>query len=203
MEELSAKGFWCVALTQGNDTMLAKASYCHICLNCGEEEYLMRCLKKTNEIKELTDRMFECALIFEENETAKLSVSSADFIRLCLQENADFIRLAGFRAKLALNGSLTVVKSDKTMFKRIINNLFSNILKYGDKKETVTISLCTQKDTFTVTIENAVKKERSDASSSNIGLKNVRKMMLLLNGELFVSQTPEKFTAKLVFQTGI
>ncbi len=47
MEELSAKGFWCVALTQGNDTMLAKASYCHICLNCGEEEYLMRTIGYT------------------------------------------------------------------------------------------------------------------------------------------------------------
>lgn len=168
-----------------------------------EDEYLTRCLKKTKDLKELTDKMFEYSLVSEENETASLSMISADFIRQCLQENADFIRLAGFKAKLLLDSSATVIRSDKTMFKRILNNLFSNIFKYGDKKETVTISFCIQKNTFTVTIENAVKKEHACESGSNIGLKSVQKMMSLLGGELHISQTSEMFTAKLDFQTGI
>ena len=105
-----------------------------------EQEYLDRCLVKTKDIKELTDRMFEYALVSEEQESAELTWTSTDFIRQCLMENADFIRLAGFTPNLHLDEPSIVLKSDKTMLKRILDNLFSNIFKYGDKKETVVLA---------------------------------------------------------------
>ena len=36
------------------------------------EEYLKRCLQKTSDIREMTDRMFEYALVFEEGEEPKV-----------------------------------------------------------------------------------------------------------------------------------
>ena len=89
------------------------------------------------------------------------------------------------------------------MLKRILDNLFSNIFKYGDKKETVLISFTLQKETFTVTIKNAIKAEHSRKDNNNIGLKSVRKMIRLLNGELSVSQTSGSFTVKLILKTGV
>ena len=168
-----------------------------------EEEYLKRCLKKTKDIKELTDRMFEYALVSEENETPKIDFISTDFIRQCLLENDDFIKLAGFRTELDLDDSSVVLKSDKTMLKRILDNLFSNIFKYGDKKETVRISFYLKKDSFTISIENAIKQDHAFVEHNNIGLKSVRKMIRLLDGELFVSRTSEIFTVKLVLGTGV
>ena len=168
-----------------------------------EDEYLDRCLIKTKDIKELTDRMFEYALVSEEQECAEFTWISTDFIRQCLRENADFIRLAGFTPDLHLDESSIVLKSDKTMLKRILDNLFSNIFKYGDKKETVLISFTLQKETFTVTIKNAIKAEHSRKDNNNIGLKSVRKMIRLLNGELSVSQTSGSFTVKLILKTGV
>lgn len=50
MDELEEKGFLCVAMTEGADTMLAKAAPCHICLNCGKEEYLMRTIGYTTSV---------------------------------------------------------------------------------------------------------------------------------------------------------
>lgn len=78
--------------------------------------------------------MFEYALVSEDEEIPEITWISTDFIRQCLQENADFINLAGFQTDLFLDPSSVVIKSDKTMLKRILNNLFSNIFKYGDKK---------------------------------------------------------------------
>ncbi len=167
------------------------------------EEYLDRCLKKTKDIKELTDRMFEYALVSEENELPEYSYTSAGFIRQCLKENADFIRLAGFAAKLQFDETSAALKTDKTMIKRILYNLFSNIFKYGDKKKTVFISFAMQKDTFTVTVRNAVKEEHSREDNNNIGLRSVRKMMRLLDGELHVSRTSSLFTVKLTLKTGV
>lgn len=147
--------------------------------------------------------MFEYALVSEDEEIPEITWISTDFIRQCLQENADFINLAGFQTDLFLDPSSVVIKSDKTMLKRILNNLFSNIFKYGDKKKTVLVSFHLKKNTFTVTIENAVKQERSLEDNNNIGLKSVRKMVQLLNGELFTSCTADIFTVILTLGTGV
>lgn len=168
-----------------------------------QEEYLDRCLMKTKDIKELTDRMFTCALVSEEQENPRLTWTSTDFIRQCLKENADFIRLAGFTPALDLDGASVALQSDKTMLKRILDNLFSNIFKYGDKNITVDISFRIRKDVFTVTVKNAVKAEHSREDCNNIGLKSTRKMVRLLGGELYVSQTSEPFTARLTFHAGV
>lgn len=42
MERMLGEGLSCVALTEGADTPLARLSPCHVCLNCGKEEFLMR-----------------------------------------------------------------------------------------------------------------------------------------------------------------
>ena len=53
MEKLSAKGFACVSLTEGPETMLAKSSPCHITMNCGKEEYGMRTIGYTISVLDL------------------------------------------------------------------------------------------------------------------------------------------------------
>lgn len=161
------------------------------------EEYLERCLKKTRDIKELTDRMFEYALVSEEEETYEPAWISTDFIRRCLQENADFIGLAGFSASLCADVPSIVFKSDRTMLVRIFNNLFSNILKYGDKKKTVMISYEMSEDLLSIRVKNGVKGEHSQVNSNNIGLKNVRKFLHLLGGDLKISKNAGYFTAYL------
>ena len=42
MGKLSAKGCLCLSMTEAPDTKLAAISPCHVCLNCGKEEHLMR-----------------------------------------------------------------------------------------------------------------------------------------------------------------
>lgn len=164
-----------------------------------QEEYLARCLRKTEEIKELTDRMFEYALVFEENETPELQWFSTDFITQSLQENCDFIRLAGFHPRLSLPDTTGILMSDSTMLKRIFNNLFSNILKYGNKELPVTVRGCFRHKCLTVTISNSIKKEHSQTSSNNIGLKSVQKMMELLGGRLTLTPEEDTFTVELAF----
>lgn len=164
-----------------------------------QEEYLERCLKKTEDIKELTDRMFEYALIAEETETPEAAWISTDFIGQCLTENCDFIRLAGFTLELKLPEATGVLQSDKTMLKRILNNLFSNILKYGDKKQTVTVSGRIQNTEFIVSLTNRSKDNDSGIDSNNIGLKNTDRMIQMLDGRMDVWQEKEVFGVELRF----
>ena len=141
--------------------------------------------------------MFEYALVSEENEIPEITWISTDFIEQCLMENCDFIRLAGFSPSLLMPDAAHVLESDKTMLKRILNNLFSNILKYGDKKQPVTVVGKAKKQTLIITVTNAVKKEHSQISSSNIGLNNVQKMARLLSGEMQINEKEDTFTVTI------
>lgn len=50
MEKLAKKGLLCVSFTEGNETMLARISPCHVCLNCGAEEYGQRTIGYTTSV---------------------------------------------------------------------------------------------------------------------------------------------------------
>ena len=163
------------------------------------EEYLRRCLKKTEDIRELTDRMFEYALVAEETETPDIVWISTDFIGQCLTENCDFIRIAGFAPSLLLPDATGVLRSDKIMLKRIFNNLFSNILKYGNKKHTVTVSGKMQDRKFIVSVTNLIKDGDFQIDSNNIGLRNVKRMIQILGGNMEVYQKENEFAVVLRF----
>ena len=85
------------------------------------------------------------------------------------------------------------------LFRSIFNNLFSNILKYGDKRRTVTVSGRVQDAEFIVSVTNLIKIESPHIDSSNIGLRNVDRMIRLLHGRLQVMQEKEHFEVKLYF----
>lgn len=164
-----------------------------------QEEYLNRCLQKTADIKEMTDRMFEYALVSEEDETPDLVRLSTDFVRQCLLENSDFIRLTGFTVHLDFPDGSAEFLSDGTMLKRILNNLFSNILKYGNKTDPVSITGSVNEKQLKIQLKNTIKQEYTEMESNHIGLKSVEKMMALMGGQLQILEDNRNFSIQLLF----
>ncbi len=166
-----------------------------------QEEYLTRCLEKTKDIKEMTDRMFEYALVFEEMETPQTVSVAYSFFRECLWENCDFMKLAGFQCKIKeqiSDGALSFI-GDETMLKRIFNNLFSNILKYGEKSAPILLSVVIEEGELKIRLKNKVKEAHANIESNHIGLKSVEKMMSLLGGRMLCSEKEQEFAVSLVF----
>lgn len=195
-----------------------------------QREYLNRCLNKTDEIREITDRIFEYALVYEEAETPELVFLPISVLYRHLDENADFLQLMGFTVHLNLpeevqavclsadfsldtrSGSESVSEppadtacvqdsvsflGDETLLRRIFNNLFSNIIKYGAKKEPVNITGFVETNQVSVVLSNMVKKESSGIESTQIGLKSVRKMLELMGGTIETEIDGEVFTVRL------
>lgn len=184
-----------------------------------QAEYLNRCLDKTDEIREITNRIFEYALVYEETETPKLT--SLPIHALChhLTENADFLQLMGFSVTLNLPEELqdiiisqdvssaeTTAAStwkpvsflgDEALLKRIFNNLFSNIIKYGAKKEPVIITGSINNNLFSVILLNTVNSDSNHIQSTQIGLKSVRKILEFMNGTFETELDSENFTVRL------
>lgn len=171
-----------------------------------QEQYLDRCLHKTDEIKEMTDRIFEYTLVYEDADLPSLSPLPADVLYLHLAENADFLELTGFHVELSFPESAKLPKAvpaqflgDTALLKRVFNNLFSNIIKYGDKKEPVIITGSLDGSCLSVSLQNAVKVESSGIESTKIGLKSVHKMLELMNGCVRTKNKDAQFTVELTF----
>lgn len=169
-----------------------------------EAQYIDRCMEKTGEIRILTDRMFEYALVYEKEETADLKPLPVSMLAECLRANCEFIRIAGFTVNYA-GGCIEqcpdeyTVTADELMVKRIVSNLFSNILKYGNKAGTVKAGLNTERGKLKVTLSNRIRKDAKERDSNRIGLRSVSRMMELQGGKLYTFADTNQYTVQLTF----
>ena len=165
------------------------------------EEYVNRCLQKTSDLRELTDRMFEYALVFDDRTAAQITEIPSDFLYRCINENTEYLRLTGRTVHIMSDGRFSAslhasdrpfddgeparplplprfsILADSMMLKRVFSNLFSNIIKYGDKKEPVEITGSLEDSKFVIILKNAIKLDASNIESNQIGLKSVSKML--------------------------
>lgn len=164
-------------------------------------EYLNRCLQKTSDIKEMTDRMFEYALVFDTTETPELHPQDSALLRQLLTEHCEFLKLVGFQTELAFPDCTFSFLCDVTMLKRVFSNLFSNIIKYGDKQWTVAVTVEQTSYCIAISLSNTVKKDFSDVESNQIGLKSTEKMMQLMGGKATIEKTDTAFSVSLLLKT--
>ena len=164
-----------------------------------QEEFIERCLGKKEDIRTLTDRMFEYALVFEENEVPELRKMPLSILQGILAENCDFISLAGFAVEQDIRLPDCSFSGDEVMLKRIFSNLFSNILKYGDKKAPVVVQAAPVRGRLEITLTNAVRQTEEDVESNRIGLKSTEKMIQMHQGEMYTIEENHVFTVEIRF----
>ena len=81
------------------------------------------------------------------------------------------------------------------MLRRMFDNLFSNIIKYGDKGTAVAITLESDGTQLRLTLKNAIRD--TAAESNHIGLRNVQHMIAQHGGSLETRSDDAVFTAVL------
>lgn len=163
------------------------------------EEFLDRCIRKTEEIKELSNKMFEYALVFERDEELTLERIPLSEVTKLLTENCDFLELNGFLVRREFIQKTGFMEANANMLKRIFNNLFSNILKYGACAEKVEVQCAVHQNVLEISLLNHIQTEQEKVESNRIGLKSVQKMMQLHRGDLFVLEQDSVFSVRLRF----
>lgn len=161
-----------------------------------QERYIQRCIHKMEEIRRLSDKMFEYALIYGQEETFDQSVLYVDELLEELEQNGEFLRLKGFQTEFQLEAEGKII-GNHMLFQRIFNNLFSNIMKYGTGK--ATIKALGEKGSFQIVLMNEIRQEEEAVESNKIGLKSVQKMAELQNGTFFAAREGDMFAVTLTF----
>lgn len=171
-----------------------------------EEQYLDSCLNKALEIRELSDRMFEYAMVYETQEELEMEAMAVSQLLKLLWENMNFMELAGFTVDKNADSHWMDVKElggptfwgNPLALKRVLNNLFSNILKYGDKAHPVKVAFSIEQGHWRLALSNHIRQSHKTVESNHIGLKSVEKIIELHGGSVYSMQVEDVFSVEVM-----
>lgn len=160
-------------------------------------QYVQKCLIKTEELRGMTDKMFEYALVFENpGETAMQDYSLREFAGE-LQEQLEYLELQGFSVEYVRKGDADDRwKANPFLIQRLFTNLCSNILRYGKQDHRVTADIYMEETNVIVILENGISEQRQ-AAGSGVGLKSAARITELHGGEMSWTEKGDIFQVKI------
>lgn len=165
------------------------------------EEHIEKVIYKANEIKELTDQIFDLSIL---NNLEDVTLEPKELFESALEDYlSDFCVVMegqGFKVNSnKIKWEKVNVAVNTNFLGRIINNLISNICKYGKNNTEVEIGTIYREGFAGIFIKNIIEQEKSDLESTGVGLKNVLNMMEQMRGKFESEEKGELFTSYLWF----
>lgn len=166
------------------------------------EKHLRKCLEKTEEIRHMSDRMFEYTLVFEGEEEVEKQELSMDFLWKIWEEGVEELSRKGFSVETKKEESRSRESirflGNPFLLKRLCDNLFSNIRRYGDKTKPVVIELWQREGKTEICMKNGISGIRK-AAGSGVGLKSARRIAQIHGGTLSWEEDKGIFSVVLLF----
>ena len=162
--------------------------------------YLEVCKNNALRLKGLTDELFGFFLVFGKP-TPDQKAEEFDAVTLLdqvLLEHEMDLTQRGFRVEresVDIHGRILV---DLGHFRRIFDNLFSNVRKYADPAQPVAIAQRTEDDELIVTISNFINQSQIRVESNRIGLQTCQMLVSAMGGEFSQSRTRDTFTVEVL-----
>ncbi len=169
--------------------------------NTGEisGEYISACRDNALRLKTLSDDMFSYFLVFgnSDSKTALTRVDANELLSHVVSEYEILLSERGFKTETNCRIDSYYVNIDERYFRRVIDNIFSNIIKYADADEPVSLSAECDGERITVVCKNGVRTDKDIPESNGIGLKTCVKMMQEMGGALEHFEQNGSFTVML------
>lgn len=155
--------------------------------------YLANCMEKVNQINDLSNKTFEYAFVFETDKKIELNEISSQAIIQYVKENLEYLKLEGLQVDGLFDLKEVNMIVDFSMIKRIINNLCSNIHKYASRKEAICVDITMKHNVMKLSFSNRKKDNVDVIESNHIGLKSVKRMVELHQGNVFIQDLKDSF----------
>ena len=169
-----------------------------LCLHCYKDEkqmdhYLNSCIEKTEQIKDLSNKTFEYSLVYNDDLIPSLeTISSESFIQY-IEEHLEYLELEGFKIEKEITISSVQLQLDLSMMKRMMDNICSNIQKYARKEQPIYLQISIEKGNLKIVFENEKKETNHEVESNKIGLKSVKKIIEIHQGQCFIQDLMDSF----------
>ena len=150
-----------------------------------EKRYIRSCRDKAFQLRDLSDKLFQYFLVFgSSGKEKKLEVYDAGILlQQIVSEHVAELMSYGYMIDFDYTVPEKVeMAADISGLRRLFDNIFSNIMKYADKRRHVSIEASVQEGLITVRIINGVLETSRKVESNNIGLKTCEKICRDMDG---------------------
>ena len=171
-------------------------------------QYIQACRNKAFQLKDLSDKLFQYFLVFGgKKNPQKLEVLDGDilFQQLLTEHVAELISY-GYIVTMDYEIEGSLVETDISSLRRLFDNIFSNIMKYADKRKAIKVKAITklseskaQSDEFVFRVENKISHEAKQVESTQIGVMTCEKIAKDLGGKYAWSDDGEFYITEFSF----
>ena len=143
------------------------------------QKYLEYCIKKAFQIKKVSDRLFEYFLVYgkEEKELQLQTIPCEEMAEdLCNGHFFDWQDRGG-TIDCQIGELPGAVQVDSEYMQRVMDNLLSNLKKYGDPAYPLQIQIDEHQDMLHILLKNHVLEQKNQIESTQIGLKTCRRII--------------------------
>ena len=163
------------------------------------QSYLNHCREKAFQLKRMSDRLFEYFLVYGKRERQYhfQALSCESLLEdLCNSQFFDWQEQGG-TLECRIRELSGAVQVDSDYLQRVIDNLLSNLKKYGDTEYPLEILAEVMDGMLCICIQNHIKKQGNLKESTQNGLRTCRKIMEEHQGAFAWYQKGESFVVEL------
>lgn len=164
-------------------------------------KYIKSCKEKSLQLKELSDKLFQYFLVFGK-ETILMKKETFDariLLEQLISEHVFDLSNQGFDVRTGLLEQSCMMTGDIQYFKRLFDNLFSNVRKYASTSGPVLVNAECNGQHIIISISNDIRQDDSLAESTGIGLKTCRKITEQMKGTFKIRKNRTRFEARASF----
>ena len=166
-----------------------------------ENDYLNKIDTKARQIKQLSDNLFEYALVTRDTVvTLDPPARFSAILEEPLTDMIDHLQQRGFLCRLELGSDDPLLTVRSQYVRRILDNVTSNILKYADPEQEICIRFVREADKAGLTFRNGTLPVPPSAESTKVGLTSMETMMDKMHGVFRVEQGSGWFRVTLLFK---
>lgn len=164
------------------------------------DSYVEKSYEKASQLKYMSDNMFSYFLLDRDSDIELETVSMYDAFYDQLSGMSAYLTTSGFKTNVSINLDDVNIMVNSSFMMRIFDNIVSNILKYADKQEIITISLSHQNDKVLLHVKNNINELADHSNSTGFGVKNIKKMMDSMSAEYIIHQKESSYETFLLFR---
>ena len=165
-----------------------------------QNEYLAKIDGKARQIKQLSDNLFEYALVTRD--TVVQLDAPARFSQIFeepLAEMVEMLQQRGFACGLELGSEDVLLTVRAQYIRRILDNIGSNLIKYADPARPIEVRFLRQEGRAGLVFRNHVLPAPPAVESTKVGLTSIETMMEKMHADCKIEQENEQFTMTLLF----
>jgi Signal transduction histidine kinase len=162
------------------------------------KKYLSASSERARQLKSLTDELFRYFLVFgqPEREIALEEYDAVILLEQLLGEHIIRLQSMGWEVQSFPLDEECTVRVNLQYLQRVVDNLFSNVLKHGDLGRSVVVMARLEGDMLKIIVSNGIPTRPTAAESTRIGLQTCRKLLERMGGSFETRQDARRFLAE-------